>query len=97
MTMMPAVMVLTSPQHIISKVRNVKLLYTNTGDTYKTIYLSFPDGNTQTFKEDAFSSGEYLKQHGIDNVNIIKPSRYKDWNELLVYYKRFDLNLVIQE
>lgn len=66
---------------------------TNTGDTYKTIYLSFPDGNTQTFKEDAFSSGEYLKQHGIDNVNIIKPSRYKDWNELLVYYKRFDLNL----
>ena len=51
---------------------------TNTGDTYKTIYLSFPDGNTQTFKEDAFSSGEYLKQHGIDNVNIIKPSRYKD-------------------
>ena len=41
---------------------------TNTGDTYKTIYLSFPDGNTQTFKEDAFSSGEYLKQHGIDNV-----------------------------
>ena len=88
--MMPAVMVLTSPQHIISKVRNVKLLQ---GDTYKTIYLSFPDGNTQTFKEDAFSSGEYLKQHGIDNVNIIKPSRYKDWNELLVYYKRFDLNL----
>ena len=66
---------------------------TNTGDTYKTIYLSFPDGNTQTFKEDAFSSGEYLKQHGIDNVNIIKPSRYKDWNELLVYYKRFDLHL----
>jgi hypothetical protein len=66
---------------------------TNTGDTYKTIYLSFPDGNTQTFKEDAFSSGEYLKQHSIDNVNIIKPSRYKDWNELLVYYKRFDLNL----
>ena len=66
---------------------------TNTGDTYKTIYLSFPDGNTLTFKEDAFSSGEYLKQHGIDNVNIIKPSRYKDWNELLVYYKRFDLNL----
>ena len=45
---------------------------TNTGDTYKTIYLSFPDGNTQTFKEDAFSSGEYLKQHSIDNVNIIK-------------------------
>ena len=66
---------------------------TNTGDTYKTIYLSFPDGNTLTFKEGTFSSGEYLKQHGIDNVNIIKPSRYKDWNELLVYYKRFDLNL----
>ena len=66
---------------------------TNTGDTYKTIYLSFPDGNTLTFKEDTFSSGEYLKQHSIDNVNIIKPPRYKDWNELLVYYKRFDLNL----
>ena len=66
---------------------------TNTGDTYKTIYLSFPDGNTLTFKEDTFSSGEYLKQHSIDNVNIIKPSRYKDWNEILVYYKRFDLNL----
>ena len=94
MTMMPAVMVLTSPQHIISKVRNVKLLQGPTLETHiRPSILSFPDGNTQTFKEDAFSSGEYLKQHSIDNVNIIKPSRYKDWNELLVYYKRFDLNL----
>lgn len=66
---------------------------THTGDIFKTIYLNFPNGDTLSFKENEFSSKEFLQQRGISNINVIKPPRYKDWNELLIYYKRFDLNL----
>ena len=63
------------------------------GDIHKTVYICFSNGNTLTFAENDFSSKEFLKQRGISNINIIKPPKYKDWNELLGYYKKFDMNL----
>lgn len=66
---------------------------TNPGEIYKTIYISFPDGENLIFKEEEFSSEAFLHQIGKDNIEIIKPPKYKDWNELLTYYKRFDLDL----
>jgi hypothetical protein len=68
--------------------------YTNriSGLEGKIAYLQFSD-RTETYHEDCFSSSEYLKKNNIEGLDIIKPGRGKDWNELLTYYKRFDLNL----
>ena len=58
------------------------------------VYISFPTGESYSLKESEFSSVEFLKSRGKDNViDIIKPPKYKDWNELLAYYKRFDADL----
>lgn len=58
------------------------------------VFISLPNGESFSWKEDDFSSVEFLKSKGKDNVvDVIKPIKYKDWNELLIYYKRFDLNL----
>lgn len=66
---------------------------TNPGDNYKTVYLSFPNGETFSWKEGDFSSKSFLQSHHIDSIDVIKPPKYKDWNELLGYYKKFDANL----
>ncbi len=34
-----------------------------------------------------------MKRNDLDDIEIIKPARGKDWNESLVLYKRFDMNL----
>lgn len=34
-----------------------------------------------------------MKRNDLDDIEIIKPHIGKDWNELLVLYKRFDMNL----
>jgi hypothetical protein len=66
--------------------------YANRIGEEKIITLS-QNGKTETFNEESFSSSEYLKKNNIDGMEVTKPGRGKDWNELLVYYKRFDLNL----
>lgn len=64
------------------------------GDNFRTVFISFPDGKVQSWKEDTFSSAEFLKSQKKDAIiNIIKTPRYKDWNDLIRYYKRFDLKL----
>lgn len=64
------------------------------GDTQKTIFLCFPNGDIRSWKEEEFISSDFLKSQKLDNeIKIIKPTKYKDWNELLTYYKRFELNL----
>lgn len=58
------------------------------------VYINFPSGELYSYKESEFSSLEFLQSKGKDGVvDIIKPPRYKDWNELLIYYKRFSENL----
>ncbi|NDV83382.1 toprim domain-containing protein [Bacteroides sp. 51] len=59
----------------------------------KVIHLSLGNEKEITIHEDYFSSTKFLKENNINNLDIIKPGRGKDWNELLIYYKRFDLNL----
>jgi hypothetical protein len=34
-----------------------------------------------------------MERNNLDDIEIIKPDRGKDWNESLVLYKRFDMNL----
>lgn len=63
------------------------------GSSEKAIHISLSSGISESFHEKDFSSVEYAAKHDLNNIDIIKPERGKDWNELLVSYKRFDLNL----
>lgn len=63
-------------------------------DNFRTVFINFPNGEIHSWKEDTFSSTEFLKSQKKDAViNIIKTPKYKDWNDLIRYYKRFDFNL----
>lgn len=63
------------------------------GDNFRTVFISFPNGQIQSWKEEEFSSQRYLSSMKMDNViNIIKTPKYKDWNELLRYYKHAGFN-----
>jgi hypothetical protein len=69
-------------------------LRTIPGDNFKTIFISFSNGQTQSWKEEEFSSCHYLSSMKMENIiNIIKTPKCKDWNDLLRYYKLFDCNL----
>ena len=63
------------------------------GDNFRTVFISFPNGQIQSWKEEEFSSQRYLSFMKMDNaINIIKTPKYKDWNELLRYYKHAGFN-----
>lgn len=59
----------------------------------KTVHISLINEENKSFDGNSFSSIEYLHEHSLNNIEILKPVLGKDWNELLTYYKRFDLNL----
>lgn len=59
----------------------------------KFVNLAMSNGDKFSIHEDFFSSTAYLREKNITGLDIIKPGRGKDWNDLLMYYKRFDLNL----
>ncbi|KWX82518.1 hypothetical protein AWW74_12290 [Streptococcus pneumoniae] len=59
----------------------------------KIVHISHSKGEKESFREADFSSKKYLDDNGLNNIQIIKPSRGKDWNDQLINYKRFDLNL----
>ncbi len=63
------------------------------GDNFRSVFISFPNGQTQSWKEEEFSSRHYLSSMKMDNtINIIKTQKCKDWNDLLRYYKHFGFN-----
>lgn len=59
----------------------------------KSIYIPLENGEQSIIHEGDFSSSSFLKEKNIENIDIIKPKKGKDWNEQLKAYKRFDLNL----
>jgi hypothetical protein len=69
--------------------KNCKV-YTKPGEGYEKIIHINVDDKEMSFENQKFSSAYYLRENGIDSADVIKPPKYKDWNELIVYYKRFD-------
>ena len=66
------------------------------GSEKKVLHIHHEDGKHETIHEDHVSLDtikEYMKRNDLDDIEIIKPARGKDWNESLVLYKRFDMNL----
>lgn len=59
----------------------------------KEIHITIND-KSYSYHDSTFSSDQFLEGSNLSNkVNIIKPPKYKDWNEYLKYQKSFDLNL----
>lgn len=62
----------------------------------KNVIVSMPDGDI-SIDENAFNSKGFMDTYILDeplkDIEIIKAQRGKDWNEELVSYKRFDMNI----
>lgn len=63
----------------------------------KTVHISNAAGDGITMVESWFNSKEYIELYfpdgSLEDIEIIKAERGKDWNDELVSYKRFDLNI----
>lgn len=58
----------------------------------KEIHITIED-KSYTYHDTSFSSTTFLEELNENNIKIIKTEKYKDWNELLHYYKSFESNL----
>lgn len=56
------------------------------------IHITIGD-KSYTYHDTSFSSKTFLEELNQNNIKIIKTEKYKDWNELLHYYKSFESNL----
>lgn len=58
----------------------------------RMVHISRENGIEESFYAKDFSSKEYLEKNKLNNIEVIKPIRGKDWNELLKSYRSFNFD-----